>query len=124
MKTSEKKQPQQDMVLTKAICNVSAFYAFTGKDLSHIIGISESSATRLNQGKKFISPHTKEGELALLLIRLYRSLNAMVGNNHEKARAWLNANNNYFQKKPIDELKTIPGLIGVLHYLDAMRGKL
>lgn len=124
MKTSENKQHQEEIVLTKAICNLSKLYSFTGKELSDIIGISESSASRLNQGKKFISPYTKEGEMALLLVRIYRSLNSMVGNNHEKAKAWLNSQNSYFQNKPIEEMKSIPGLISVLNYLDAMRGKL
>jgi hypothetical protein len=48
----------------------------------------------------------------------------MVGNNHEKAKLWLQSSNKYFQNKPIEEMKTIPGLISVLTYLDAMRGKL
>ena len=124
MKTSEIKQSQKNIVLTKAICNVARLYDLTGKELSDIIGISESSASRLNLGKKFISPYTKEGEMALLLIRIYRSLNAMVGNNHDKAKAWLNSKNNYFQNTPMEEIKTISGLISVLNYLDAMRGEL
>lgn len=124
MKTSNKVHHQEEIVLTKAICNLSKFYFLSGKDLSKIIGISEASASRLIQGIKLISPHTKEGEIALLLIRIYRSLNAMVGNNHEKAKLWLNSQNKYFCNKPIDEIKTIPGLISVLNYLDAMRGKL
>ncbi|CEK11317.1 antitoxin Xre/MbcA/ParS toxin-binding domain-containing protein [Legionella hackeliae] len=124
MRTSENKQHQRELVLTKAIYNLSKLYSFTGKDLSEIIGISESTASRLNQGKKLISPKTKEGEMALLLVRIYRSLNAMVGNNHEKAKLWLNSYNKYFQKKPLEAMKTIPGLILVLNYLDAMRGKL
>ena len=124
MKTSEIKQSQKNIVLTKAICNVARLYDLTGKELSDIIGISESSASRLNLGKKFISPYTKEGEMALLLIRIYRSLNAMVGNNHDKAKAWLNSKNNYFQNTPMEEIKTISGLMSVLNYLDAMRGKL
>lgn len=124
MKTSIQNDAQKEIVLTKAILNLANFYHFTGKDLSEIIGISEASATRLNQGKKLISPYTKEGEMALLLVRVYRSLNSLVGNNHEKARIWLNSKNNYFQKKPIEEMKKIPGLVSVLNYLDAMRGKL
>ena len=124
MNISNKMHHQEDIVLTKALCNATHFYSLTGKDLSKIIGISESSATRLSQGIKFISPHTKEGEMALLLLRIYRSLNAMVGNNHEKAKLWLNSQNNYFRNKPIEEMKTVSGLVGVLNYLDAMRGKL
>ena len=124
MKTSNNIHHQEEVVLTKAICNLSKFYSLTGKDLSKIIGISESGASRIVQGTKLISPYTKEGELALLLLRIYRSLNAMVGNNHEKAKLWLNSDNKYFRNKPIEEIQTIAGLIAVLNYLDAMRGKL
>jgi plasmid maintenance system antidote protein VapI len=124
MKTSNNRLHQEEVILTKAVNKLSKLYSLTGKDLSKIIGISESSASRLSQGTKLISPHTKEGEIALLLLRVYRSLNAMVGNNHEKAKLWLNNQNKYFRNKPIEEIKTIPGLIGVLNYLDAMRGKL
>ena len=124
MKTSNNTHHQEENILTKAVSNLAKFYSLTGKDLSKIIGISESSASRISQGTKLISPHTKEGEMALLLLRIYRSLNAMVGNNHEKAKLWLNSQNKYFRNTPIEEMKTIPGLIGVLNYLDAMRGKL
>ena len=62
--------------------------------------------------------------IAILLIRIYRSLSAMVGNNHEKAKLWLKSQNKYFRNKPLEEMKTIPGLVKVLNYLDAMRGKL
>lgn len=124
MKISLNKHHEKEQVLTKAILNLANFYNFTGKDLSDIIGISESTTTRLNQGKKFISPDTKEGEMALLLLRVYRGLNSLIGNNHEKAKIWLNSFNNYFKKKPIEQLKTVSGLVDVVNYLDAMRGKL
>lgn len=124
MKASKNTDHQEDIVLSKALCNLAKFYSLTGKDLSKIIGISEPTASRLSQGTKLISPHSKEGEMALLLLRIYRSLNAMVGNNHEKAKLWLNSPNKYFRNKPLEEMKTIPGLVGVLNYLDAMRGKL
>lgn len=115
----------KERVLSKALLNMTSFLHLSGKDLSEIIGISESSATRLHQGKKLISPNSKEGELARLLLRVYRSLNALVGNHHEKARAWLNSKNAYFNhQKPIDEIKHVQGLVSVLNYLDAMRGKL
>ena len=115
----------KERVLSKALLNMASFLKLSGKDLSEIIGISESSATRLHQGKKFISPSSKEGELALLLLRVYRSLNALVGNHHDKARAWLQSKNAYFNhQKPIDEIKHVQGLVLVLNYLDAMRGKL
>lgn len=124
MKTSLHKDCQSELVLTKAILNLANFYDLTGKELCQIIGISESTVTRLNQGKAFISPLTKEGEIALLLLRVYRGLNALIGNNHDKAKLWLKSDNTYFHAKPIDHLKTVTGLVEVVNYLDAMRGKL
>jgi hypothetical protein len=126
MKTSSIKATNHDKsaVLTKALLSLASFYDFTGKDLGDIIGVSESSVTRLLQGKKSISPNTKEGELSLLLLRLYRSLNAMVGNNHDKACQWLRSSNRYFGKSPYETIKTVSGLVNVVNYLDAMRGKI
>lgn len=124
MKTDLKKQHQEELVLTKAILNLADFYGLTGKDLRQIIGLSESTITRLSQGKAFISPKSKEGEMALLLLRVYRGLNALIGSNHDKAKLWLHNHNTYFNKKPIENLKTLTGLVEVVHYIDAMRGKL
>lgn len=115
---------QKEEVLTKALLNLARFYDLSGKDLSAIIGISEASASRLNQGKKLISPDSKEGEMVLLLLRVYRSLNALLGNDHLKAKQWLHSTNHYFKQKPIEQLKTVAGLVDVVRYLDAMRGKL
>ncbi|MCR9192709.1 MAG: MbcA/ParS/Xre antitoxin family protein [Gammaproteobacteria bacterium] len=115
---------EKERVLTKAVLNLARFYQFSGKDLSAMIGLSESSVSRLHQGKKCIDPESKEGEMALLLVRIYRSLNALLGHHHDKAQLWLNSHNHYLQQKPIEMLKTIPGLVAVLNYLDAMRGKL
>lgn len=124
MKTSLKTDHQKEVVLTKAILNLADYYDLKGKDLCHILGVSESTVTRLSQGKAFLSPFTKEGELALLLLRIYRGLNSLIGNNHDKAKLWLNSDNKYFNKKPIDHLKSVTGLVDVVNYIDAMRGKL
>ncbi len=115
---------EKEQVLTKAVLNMANFYELSGKDLSSIIGMSEASTTRLHQGKKLLSPYTKEGEMALLLLRVYRSLNALVGNNHTKAKAWLTSANRNFESPPIEKLKTVHGLVEVVNYLDAMRGKI
>jgi len=62
--------------------------------------------------------------MALLLLRVYRGLNALIGTNHDKAKLWLNSYNHYFNKKPIDLLKTVTGLVELVNYIDAMRGKI
>lgn len=122
MNTQAKITPDPEMVLTKAFVRMTEYYHWTGKEIHDLTGMSESTITRLHQGKKTLSPTTKEGEVAILLLRIYRSLNAMVGNHHEKARAWLTHDNTYFKQKPIEAMKTLPGLVQVLQYLDAIRG--
>ena len=67
---------------------------------------------------------TKEGELALLFLRLYRSLDALVGGDDEKARLWLHADNQHVGGTPSERIRTVEGLVDVVQYLDAMRGRL
>lgn len=117
-------QDRKPEVLTKAILNMANVYELKGKDLTEIIGLSEASITRLRQHKMQLNPNSKEGEIALLLLRLYRSLNALLGNQHEKAKQWLYSDNHYFGEPPMMHIKTIKGLVHVVNYLDAMRGKI
>lgn len=123
-KTSPKiAREEKAVVLTKALINMACLYDLSGKELSLILGISTAGSTRLHQGKQKIYPDTKEGELALLLLRLYRSLNALLGNHHDKAKLWLTSEHQYFGKTPLEQIKTVTGLVEVVNYLDAMRGK-
>lgn len=109
-------------VVSKALLRLTVFYEFNQKELSEIIGESEASISRLFKGQRHLTPNTKSFELALLLIRLYRSLNAIVGNDHHKAKIWLRSYNSYLGDTPLNQLKSIQGLMLVLQYLDAMRG--
>ncbi len=111
------------VLLTKALLNVAALYELCDKELSEIIGISEADISRLKHGTKLLSEKSQESELALLLIRLYRSLNAIAGDDSSKAKAWLHSYNDYFSAAPIDHIKRIEGLVAVVNYLDAMHAK-
>jgi len=56
-----------------------------------------------------------------LLIRLYRSLDALVGNDEKRRLDWLNAYNRAFNGVPKDMVQTAQGLVLVVAYLDGMR---
>lgn len=114
---------EEAIVLTKALLNMAKHYGLNGRELGIILGLSTASTSRLHQGKKYISPDTKAGELALLLLRLYRSLNTLLGHNHEKARLWLTSDNHYFGQPPLIHIHSLIGLVEVVNYLDAMRAK-
>jgi Protein of unknown function (DUF2384) len=115
--------PRADVVVTKAVLNAAQRLALRQRDLAHILGASEASVSRLHHGR-LIDTDSKEGELALLLLRVFRSLDAVVGGDDAAARAWLHAENHHLGGTPANRLGTVEGLVDVVRYLDAMRGTL
>lgn len=111
------------IVLTKALLAAADRLGVRQRQLAAIIGTSEASISRLASGRT-VSPATKEGELALLFLRLYRSLDALVGGDDAAARAWLNAENVHLAGIPAKRIASVEGLIDVIRYLDGMRGRL
>jgi len=116
-------QPNAEAVLTKATLGAAERLGLRNRQLSAVIGSSEASVSRLRSGRG-LDPASKEGELALLFLRLYRSLDALVGGDDAKARAWLHAANHHLGGVPADRIRTVEGLVDVVQYLDAMRGRL
>ena len=110
-------------VLTKATLNAASRLGLRNKQLAEVIGTSEASVSRLRSGRA-LDPKGKEGELALLFLRLYRSLDALVGGDDERARQWLHADNHHLAGVPAERIGSVEGLVDVVQYLDAMRGRL
>jgi len=114
---------QEAMVLSKALTRAAQRLGLSQRELGQVVGLSPASVSRLFSGKLQLDPATKEGELALLLLRLYRSLDALVGGSAEGARAWLRSENLHLGGIPAERIRTIQGLVDVVAYLDGMRGK-
>lgn len=111
-------------VLTKAALRAADILEIPQRTLADIIGVSASTISRAAHGGVPVDPDSKAGELAKLWVRVFRSLDAIVGSNDVAARAWLNSANAAFGgEKPIDRLRSAEGLIHVLHYLDTSRGR-
>lgn len=119
-------------VLSKALMRAAERLNLSRQELSAIIGPSDSSFSRLfnepkqraaNQPRFYIDPNSKEGQLAILLLRLYRSLDVLFGGNEKQCQLWLRSENSHLQGVPIKLITKIEGLIFVIQYLDAMRGK-
>lgn len=109
-------------VLTKAVVRAARSLGLPQRMLAAVVGVSESSASRLNRGR-LIDPETKEGELAVLFLRVYRSLDALLGGNEAEARKWMHAPNGHLNGVPAELICGVAGLARVADYLDAMRGK-
>ena len=115
--------PDPAVVLTRALLRASAALALNGQTMARVVGVSAASWSRLAAGQRTVDPDVKEGELALLFLRLYRSLDALVGGDAEKARAWLRAPNTHLSAVPLECIQCVTGLVRVDEYLDAVRGK-
>ena len=115
--------PAADAVLAKAVFAAADRLGIRQRDLAAILGASEASVSRLQRGRS-LEPASKEGELALLFLRVFRSLDALVGGDESQARAWLHADNIHLGGAPVDRVKTVEGLVDVVQYLDAVRGRL
>jgi len=113
------------VALTKAALRAADILGVPQRVLADIIGVSAATISRAAGTGAPLDPDGKPGELAKLWVRVFRSLDAIVGSNDAAARAWLTAPNDAFGgAKPLDRLRNAEGLIHVLHYLDSARARL
>jgi hypothetical protein len=118
-------QKERDRILTQALLKASGILGLSQNDLSQIIGESEATMSRTFQGARSIRERSKEGELAVLLIRAFRSLDAIVGGKEQAIRHWFHTSNRHMgEMVPAELVKSVEGLSHVCAYLDAMRGKI
>lgn len=108
-------------VLTKAVMRASGELGITAAILSNILGLSPTSVSRMKHGGFALEPGSKAFELGVLFVRLFRSLDAIVGGDAAVARAWLNSPNSVLDARPVEKIQTIPGLMDVIAYLDSRR---
>jgi hypothetical protein len=113
--------PQKASVVTKAVVRSAERLGISNRLLGRIIGLSEASVSRMARGQFALDSGAKAYELSLLFIRLFRSLDAIVGGDEATSRAWLRNENLMLGDKPIKMIETVPGLVSVLAYLDAQR---
>ena len=107
--------------LTKAMLRAASQLRLTNKLIATIIGVSEATVSRMQSGDYTLQHGQKSFELAVLFVRLYRSLDAIVGGDDAVAGSWLRNRNTAFDATPITLIQTVPGLMNVIQYLDARR---
>ncbi len=114
---------RRETVLTSATLRAAALLGLTDADVAQVIGVSGATVSRLRGRQRTISLGSKEAELALLLVRIYRSLDGILGEDREAMRAWFNEKNRHLGGTPRELIRRADGLVHVLEYLDAMRAK-
>ena len=108
-------------VVTKAVLRAAAALEVSNKALARILGISEASVSRMGSGAFELRPDDKTFEVAILFLRLFRALDAIVGGEEAVARAWLKNHHTVLANSPAALIQTLTGLVTVVGYLDARR---
>lgn len=110
-------------VMTKAVMRAAGQLAVPQATLSRILGISEASVSRMGTASYTLAPGDKAFELAVLFVRLFRSLDAIAGGDAGVARAWLRNPNLALGETPLAMVQSVSGLVNVVAYLDASRAR-
>ncbi len=122
-KRPDKADSEKDRVITKAVLNAAKALKLSGQELADIIGVSQATLTRLKNQKSVLREGSKDQEMALYLIRVFRSLGALYGGNMADMARWLRAENRALRAAPVDTMKHTAGLVRTMDYLDRFRAK-
>ncbi len=118
MSAEARPAPDPTATLTRALLAAGRELGLTQAEVGAVVGRNRTSLHRHG-----VEPDSKAGELALLLIRVYRALYALVGGDGEQMRHFMHTQNLHTGGVPAEQVRTVPGLVRVTEYLDAMRGR-
>lgn len=113
--------PENSLVLGNATICAAQELGLSHAELARVIELSEPSVSEVASGARGIDPASKEGQLALLLVRVFRSLDPLVGSDATKRQDWLRSQNNALNGTPLALIETPYGLVATLSYLDGVR---
>ncbi len=109
--------PTDSQLVLQAVLRAADELDLSRAALARVLGKDRSTLTRA----KGLDPASKTGELALLVIRLYRSLSVLVGNDRMQLRHWFHTANRHTCGVPAEQVQRTEGLVEIVQYLDAMR---
>jgi hypothetical protein len=111
----------ESAVVTKGVLRAASRLGLTNRIVASVLGLSEASVSRMGSGTFVLSRHEKSFELAVLFLRLFRSLDSIVAGDDMAARAWLRNENAVLGGTPAALIQSVAGLTTVVGYLDSRR---
>lgn len=121
--TIEKARHKESIVLSKALKRASDYWGISNKQLGEFCGLSEASVSRLKNGSYLLRYNSKEWQLAVLFLRVFRGLDSYMGGSTENEIEWLKSNNKALGGVPIELMRNVEGLASVVQYIDFVRGQ-
>jgi transcriptional regulator with XRE-family HTH domain len=122
--SSSRLVPDPGATLSRATVRAARYLAVAQSELAEVIGVSSATLSRLANGRKTLETGSKPWQLAALFVRLFRSLDAIVGSDDAAARAWLRSDNSALGGVPLALIRDPAGLVRTVDYLDAARARI
>lgn len=120
-RTDTKVVPDPAAVLTKAVLRSATLLGLSDATLAAVIGVSPATVSRCRGGTVTLDPDQKPGQLARLLIRVFRALDPLVGGNDTDRKDWMRGRVAPLHGTPAQLILSPDGLVRTLAYLDGMR---
>ena len=111
-------------VVTTATARAAETLGLHNAALARVVGVSDATVSRLKSGSFLLDPRSKPYELAVLFVRLFRGLDAIVGGDAAAARSWMTTENTALRGKPIELIASVAGLMATVFYVDARRARI
>lgn len=115
-------QATPDQVLAKAFLNAANQLGLKSTEIASVLGVHRTAISRLKQNGS-LDPESKQGELSLLLIRIARALFALTGGDEAWIKHFMRSPNKMTGGVPVEQIGSVQGLVNVLQFVDAIRGK-
>jgi hypothetical protein len=120
---SPKVQRSDAEVLTRALTRIADLWQLSNAKLGSVLGLSPATVSRLRAGRSAVDPASKSFEAGQFLLRLFRSLDALMGSDDLASRRWLATRNLDLDARPFDLIDSFRGLIALCDYVDAHRAR-
>ena len=111
-----------DAVLAKAVFRSAKQLGLNNEGLAKVLGVHRTKISRIKSAGT-LDHLSKEGELAKMLIRTSRAMYALTGGDEEWMAHFMSTPNRVTGGVPREQIETITGLVSVMQFLDAVRGK-
>jgi hypothetical protein len=114
-------EDQKAALLTKAALDCARKLALGPHETAAAIGVPAGALTAMKKGERAVDGVNGEAECADALVRVVKRLNALLGADESRWRAWMRREVDALDGKPLDLVVQRHGVLKVAAYLDAAR---
>ena len=120
MRKTLEKIAKQKKVLAKSVLSAAKQLGLTQDQLAIVLNLD--SVETLNSLE--LDPDSSQGELAIILIRIAISLDALTGGEAKWMQHFMKSSNKLTNGIPVEQIQNAQGLFSVLQLLEGLRAKL